>query len=83
LGGCPGGGYLLFNNEIIMKRYLVFSFPEFYPSGGMEDFIGDFDRLFEAMDALSKSHHTTGHVYDTIEKKIVFENLPCNNWGAS
>lgn len=32
-----------------MKRYAVFSFWEFYPTGGWNDFVGSFDTLDEAM----------------------------------
>ena len=59
-----------------MNRFLVFSFPEFYPNGGMDDFIGDFDTLEEAKKALLNGEYSTGHVYDTTERKIIFEHQP-------
>ena len=31
-----------------MKRFLAFAGSRYYPSGGWEDFIGDFDTLEEA-----------------------------------
>ena len=31
-----------------MKRYLLFAGDDFYPSGGMGDFIADFDSLEKA-----------------------------------
>jgi hypothetical protein len=30
-----------------MKRYLLFAYDRYYPSGGMNDFVGDFDTLDE------------------------------------
>jgi hypothetical protein len=32
------------------KRYLLFSFDGYYPSGGWDDFVKDFDSLDEAKD---------------------------------
>lgn len=31
-----------------LKHYLVFEYPDYYPSGGWNDFIGDFDTIEEA-----------------------------------
>lgn len=31
-----------------LKRYLVFSYPDYYPGGGWNDFEGSFDTLEEA-----------------------------------
>jgi hypothetical protein len=33
-----------------MERYLVFSYPSFYPGGGMADFVRDFSTQEEAID---------------------------------
>lgn len=30
-----------------MKRYLFFAYPNYYPSGGAEDFYGDYNSLDE------------------------------------
>ena len=35
-----------------MKRYLVFFGSNYYPSGGMGDFVGDFDNVEECKKAL-------------------------------
>jgi hypothetical protein len=37
-----------------MKRFMVFSFPEYYPSGGLSDVIGDYDTIEEAKEAIEK-----------------------------
>lgn len=31
-----------------LNRYLVFSYPEYYPGGGWNDFVSSFDSLEEA-----------------------------------
>ncbi len=33
----------------MLKRYLVFSGPNYYPAGGWDDFDADFDTLEEAV----------------------------------
>lgn len=55
-----------------MKRYLVFAYDEYYPSGGMNDFVGDYDDLKVAIYNLKRSGMLSGHVYDQIEKKKIF-----------
>lgn len=66
-----------------MKRYIVFYFQHFYPDGGMEDYVGDFDSLHKATkalhkaDGLGKKEHgigsqAGGHVYDTHIRQITY-----------
>lgn len=38
----------MIHTEIPYKRYWVFGFSEYYPSGGMQDFVGSFDTVEEA-----------------------------------
>ena len=40
-----------------MKRYFAFYGDIYYPSGGMSDFVGDFDSLEEAVEAIKTEHH--------------------------
>lgn len=68
-----------------MKRYLAFYGGEFYPFGGMEDFVGDFDTIEQAMDAIKYKHCIDedrdakdwdicwAHVYDIQTKENVIE----------
>lgn len=65
-----------------MKNYLAFYGYEFYPSGGMEDFIGDYDTLQEAIDAINEYNKNEdqgnwenrwAHVYNIPERVIVFQ----------
>ncbi len=37
-----------------MKRFLVFSGYDYYPCGGWDDFLGDFDSIGEARAAAAK-----------------------------
>ena len=39
-----------------MKRYLTFYGSTYYPSGGMRDFIGDFDTKKEAVDLIETTN---------------------------
>jgi len=41
-----------------VKRFLAFKGDECYPCQGMEDFVGDFDTLESAVDALTVTHKT-------------------------
>lgn len=53
--------------------------PLYYPGGGMEDFIGDFDSIDEAIDHIKKAkgnedyRFNFGHVFDQVEKSIIYE----------
>ena len=39
-----------------MKRYLAFYGDDYYPIGGMGDFIGDYDTKEEAIQAIEEAH---------------------------
>lgn len=61
-----------------MKRFLLFSFPEFYPSGGFEDFVECFDTIEDAKE-YHESHNVDYykeiyHIYDLELKKIIYKN---------
>jgi hypothetical protein len=60
-----------------MKRFLLFAGYTYYPSGGMEDLIGDFqtpegarDKLVEV---LEKGGVDWAHIYDTETMAMVYE----------
>ena len=63
-----------------MKRYLIFLGLEYYPEGGMNDFLIDCDTLEECKIAINKEIKTSNykerynwsHIYDTETKKIVW-----------
>lgn len=57
-----------------MKRFLVFVGSIYYPSGGMHDFVADYDTL---EDAIGKANskvdgYSWAHVYDTQLRDIVW-----------
>lgn len=57
-----------------MKRYLIFAYNNYYPSGGMEDFVSDIDNLL-LLEGILKDikKEDLFHVYDTLEKKYIIE----------
>lgn len=66
-----------------MKRYAVFYFNLYYPKGGMDDLIGNFDSIKEATDSLFEHHKVenpfdehwndlVGYVYDIEKMEYVF-----------
>ncbi len=69
-----------------MKNFLVFVGANYYPAGGMEDFVGDFDTVAEAIkaagDKVSAQLGDIAPVYDTLwanvysvkQRKIIWEN---------
>ena len=55
-----------------MKRYLVFTYPGYYPGGGWSDFIDDFDSIEDAFVCADKSSHENKEVIDTQTKDNVY-----------
>lgn len=51
-----------------MKRYLVFTYDDYYPSGGFNDFKLQTDNLELAKYVCDDAEN--GHVLDTVEGKI-------------
>ena len=62
-----------------MKRYLAFFGDNFYPDGGMGDFLSDHNELTGAINAIAGAdpdkvvQSLWGHVYDTVNKEIVYK----------
>jgi len=56
-----------------MKRYLIFAYNNYYPSGGMQDFVSDIDNLLLLEDILKDIKEDLFHVYDTLEYKYIIE----------
>ena len=60
-----------------MNRYLAF-FGYHHPNGGMGDFLSDHSELKDAINAIADAdpkntiESTWGHVYDTVNKEIVY-----------
>ena len=67
-----------------MKRYYAFYGDCYYPSGGMDDFIGDYDTKEEAIQAIEEAQKNNrkedvkwewawAHIWDSKEKIKVYE----------
>lgn len=65
-----------------MKRFIAFYGAVYYPSGGMNDFVGDFDTLEEAKISIEKefnekthgNKYEWGHVWDSENKQKVWKH---------
>jgi hypothetical protein len=55
-----------------VKRYLVFTYPIYYPGGGWSDFIDDFDNIADAFACADESSHPNKEVIDTETKNDVY-----------
>lgn len=59
-----------------MKRYLLFSMLGYYPSGGWDDFRGDYETLDEAIQAAAKCTLDFYHIVDTDDKEVIKQGRP-------
>lgn len=48
-----------------MKKYLLFAGSQYYPSGGWNDFKGDFDSIHDAREAAKLIKWDWAHVVNT------------------
>lgn len=56
-----------------MKRYWLFTFPNYYPSGGFLDFKGDFDSREDCDKAFLERDDIFGHVFDSVSKEVIHD----------
>jgi hypothetical protein len=69
-----------------MKQFLAFYGKDFYPLGGMADFLGDYDLLEDAIEAINKEasndvnytpeeiwEYAWAHIYDTTQREIIWK----------
>ena len=56
-----------------MKRYLLFGFDTYYPSGGWNDFLADFDTTEEAIEYALTMRRDWFHVIDGTTGQIAKE----------
>jgi len=54
-----------------MKRFLLFAFDQYYPSGGMNDFIKDFDTLIEAYRTSLQHRQDFKQIYDSEKREVI------------
>ncbi len=53
-----------------MKTFLLFAFLTYYPSGGMKDFVDDFETLEQAKECALKLTEDNIQIYDSNQRKI-------------
>ena len=58
-------------NSGMLKRYLLFAFDNYYPSGGWSDFRGDFETLEEALEASKGVGLDVWDIVDSETKKVI------------
>ena len=56
-----------------MKRYLAFYGYAYHPLGGMDDLIGDYDTIDEALKGIRSAHKENHPVKDSEELKNKFK----------
>ena len=56
------------------KRFLVFGFDTYYPSGGMRDLKFSFDTAEEAISNIDKVEYSHVTIYDRVEGVIIFND---------
>lgn len=57
-----------------MKKYIVFGYDYYYPSGGLQDIIGQANSLEEAKSICKKRRRDIFEIVDRDTWKIVWEN---------
>jgi len=61
-----------------MKRFMIFAGENYYPSGGMNDFVGEFDTISQCIIRLSKRRADWWNILDT-QTKQVYNNYQAPN----
>lgn len=58
---------------MIMKRFIVFRYDCYYPSGGMNDVVKDFDEATDAIHYLenTRNDYDYSQVFDRLSGKII------------
>jgi hypothetical protein len=52
------------------KRYLVFTYPVYYPFGGLSDLVGSFDTVEECKELIRAEGSTYNEIYNEIYDRI-------------
>ena len=53
-----------------MKRYFLFSYDNYYPSGGMNDFINHFEKFEEAKEEAKKAPFENIQIFDIFTGEV-------------
>lgn len=69
-----------------MKRFLLFMYDMYYEKGGMYDFVGDYEKIENALLGYEENRHNEGysddlvfHIYDIETRKIVLKDNKIND----
>ncbi len=66
-----------------MRRFLLFSGDEFYPSGGWDDFKGDYSTLpYAQIEAGEATEYTWAQVVDGVHRRVVSFRYGTRPWQA-
>jgi hypothetical protein len=65
--------------DVFMKRYLLFCYSQYYPSGGWNDFEGSFDTIEDAQNA---AHGDWWHIVDTEDGRTCASGSNLKNNGG-
>jgi hypothetical protein len=60
---------LKYYNSSAYKRFMVFIYERYYPSGGLADCVGDFDTIEEA-EAFMKEHRSRSENLDLFDRVV-------------
>ena len=55
-----------------MKRYMVFAYPDYYPSGGLSDMVSSHDDITEAKLAADEEYDNDNvYIWDQVENSYI------------
>lgn len=57
-----------------MKRYWLFCYSNYYPYGGMNDFICDYDTVAECSKAYENQNDLNYQIFDSLENIVIDSN---------
>jgi len=63
-----------------MKRFLLFAYDDYYPSGGWSDYEGSFDTAEEAMAHKTRYDTDNAEVVDAETERVVWSGSRANRW---
>ena len=57
-----------------MKRYILFGYDNYYPTGGFNDVIGSYDTKEEYRDKMEESKYENYQVFDCDLKHLIYDS---------
>jgi len=65
--------------DMKVKKYMLFAGARYYPQGGMEDFVGFYDSMEDALEAVRKGRAKYDW-YDVVDTPIFNEGWESKDW---